>query len=32
MLEGIVAFVTQLWALFLIAGLVYIGYKRFVKK
>jgi hypothetical protein len=32
MLEGIIAFVTQLWALFLIAILGYVGYKKFVKK
>ncbi len=31
MLEGIVAFVTQLWALFLIAFLGWIGYKKFIK-
>lgn len=32
MLEGIVAFITQLWALFLIAFLGWIGYKRFIIK
>ena len=32
MLEGIIAFVTQLWALFLIAFLSWIGYKKFIKK
>ncbi|MEK8179513.1 DUF4349 domain-containing protein [Flavobacterium buctense] len=32
MLEGILAFVTQLWALILIGGLGYLGYKRFIKK
>ena len=32
MLEGIIAFVTQLWALFLIAFLGWIGYKKFLKK
>ena len=32
MLEGIIAFVTQLWALFLITFLGWIGYKRFIIK
>jgi type VI protein secretion system component VasF len=32
MLEGIIAFVTQLWALILIAVLGYLGYKKFLKK
>ncbi|MFN3753861.1 DUF4349 domain-containing protein [Flavobacterium sp.] len=32
MLEGIIAFVTQLWALILIAGLGYLGYKKLIKK
>lgn len=32
MLEGIIAFVTQLWALFLMAILGYVGYKKLVKK
>ena len=32
MLEGIIAFVTQLWALFLIAFLGWFGYKKYAKK
>ena len=32
MLETIVAFIVQLWALFLILGLGILGYKKFVKK
>ncbi len=32
MLEGIIAFVTQLWALILIGILGYLGYKKFIKK
>jgi outer membrane lipoprotein-sorting protein len=32
MLEGILAFVTQLWALILIGVLGFLGYKRFFKK
>ena len=32
MLEGIIAFVTQLWALILIGVLGYLGYQKFVKK
>lgn len=32
MLETIVAFIVQLWALFLIIGLGILGYKKFVKK
>ena len=32
MLEGIIAFITQLWALILIGFLGYLGYKKFVKK
>ena len=32
MLEGIIAFIVQLWALILIGALTWIGYKRFFKK
>ena len=32
MLEGIIAFIVQLWALILIGALSWIGYKRFFKK
>lgn len=32
MLEGIIAFVVQLWALILIAIVAFIGYKRYIKK
>ena len=32
MLEGIIAFVTQLWALILIGFLVFVGYKKYVKQ
>jgi hypothetical protein len=32
MLEGIIAFVVQLWALILIIVLGYVGYKKFLKK
>lgn len=31
MLEGIIAFVTQLWALFLIAFLAWLGYKKIIR-
>ena len=32
MLEGIIAFVTQLWALILIGVLLFVGYRKFVKQ